>query len=141
VGYSKINLKTIIMELLQLALSAKSGDCDPLSAYVELKKIEDELNQALKMVQPLAIDEAEKWKEKSFKYAGAIIEKKSAASRWDYSHIPAWQTAKSKLTYVEKIAQAGGGYDEETTEQIEKAVKIEGKSTIAVKLVKDEVNS
>lgn len=126
------------MEIIELALSVQAGDCDPLSAYVELKKIEAELEQAIKIVQPLAINEADKWKEKSFKAFGAIIEKKSAACRWDYSNVAAYNHAKAKLEYIQKIAQAGGGFDAETTEQVEAAIKIEGKATISIKLPKSE---
>lgn len=40
---------------------------------------------------------------------------------------------KNRLKYVEKIAQAGGGFDDAGNE-IGKAIRIEGKQTIAIKL-------
>jgi hypothetical protein len=48
----------------------------------------------------------------------------------------AYSQAKERLKYIEKIAQAGGGYDNVTSEEIGKAVKIEGKQSIAIKILK-----
>lgn len=123
------------MNFLELAEQVRSGDADALKAYIQLKKAEEDLKQAFTVIQPLAIDQADKYEGKTFQAFGAQIEKKSAAGKWDYSHISAWKDAKEKVTYVEKIAQAGGGVDLKTGEQIDRAIKIEGKSTIAVKLL------
>lgn len=123
---------------LELAQSAFNGEADPLEAYVALKKAEQEVSDALKIVQPLAINEADKYPGKTINLSDATIEKRSAASRWDYSGVAAWSGAKEKLTYIEKIAQAGGGVDPDTAEEIGRAVKIEGKATIAVSLKKVE---
>lgn len=125
------------MEIIELALSAQAGDCDALSAYIELKKIEAELKQALEMVQPLAIYEADKWKEKSFSYAGAIIEKRSAPATYKYSG--SVLKLQEKLKNWQEKAKIGTFVDEESGEVIDQAVKIEGKTTIAVKLQKESV--
>jgi hypothetical protein len=122
----------------ELATKVVNGDVNPLKAYIELKNAQAELEAALKTVQPLAIDEADKYKEKSFKAFGAIIEKRNAPSTWDFSQVAAYQQAKQRLKYIEDVSKAGGGYDAETTEEITKAIRIEGKSSIAVKLVKVE---
>ena len=122
------------MELLNLANQVVEGELNPLKVYIQLKQIESELEEAMKIVQPLAIDEADKYTGKSFQAFGAMIEKKNGASRWDYSNVSTFNYYKSKLEYVQKIAQAGGGFTEEG-EQIEPAVKVEGKSTISVKLI------
>lgn len=121
------------MSPTDLAEQAQRGDVDALKAFVELKLMLQELEQAMKVVQPLAIAEADKYHEKSFEFMGAIIEKRNAPCTWDYSGIEAWKSAKKKLAYVESIAKAGGGYDNETTEEIGAAFRVEGKSTIAVK--------
>lgn len=119
----------------EIAEKAQSGTIDPLKAYVDLKMMEAELQQALKSVQPLAISEADKWAEKSFQYAGVIIEKRAAPATWDYSGVRAYAEAKERLSYVEQIAKAGGGMDSSGNE-IEKAVKIEGRASIAIKIPK-----
>lgn len=126
------------MEILSLAISAQNGDCDALQAYKTLKFIEDELKRAIAIVQPLAINEADKYPGKQIDFPDAIIEKRSAPARWEYKHIPAWQEAQKRLEWVQKIAQAGGGADPDSGEIIDRAVKIEGKATIAVTLKKQE---
>lgn len=123
------------MEILTLAQDAQSGNCDPIQAYIALKDIEAELKQALLIVQPLAISEADKYPGKQIDLSNAVIEKRSAPSRWDYSKVQAWKAAKDQLTYIEKIAQAGGGISPHG-EEIGPAVKIEGAATIAVTLKK-----
>lgn len=126
------------MEILSLALSAQNGECDPIQAYIALKEIERELKQAIEITQPLAISEADKYPGKQIDLANATIEKKSAPARWEYKHIPAWQDAQKRIEWVQKIAQAGGGADPDSGEIIDRAVKIEGKATIAVTLKKQE---
>lgn len=125
------------MEIMQLVNQVLNGETDALKAYIELKRIEKELEFAINQVQPLAISEADKYPGKSFEMFGAFIEKKNAPARWDYSMVTAYQQQKAKLDYIQKIAQAGGGYDSETSEEIAAAAKVEGKSTITVKFAKN----
>lgn len=121
-------------KILDIKDAVEQGTVNPLEAYVELKSIENTLKEVISTVQPLAITEAEKWKEKSFKAFGAVIEKRNAPATYEMSHINAYITAKEKVKYIETIAKAGGGIDPETGQEIEKAIRIEGKSTIAVKI-------
>lgn len=124
------------MNYAEISDQVVNGEINALKAFVELKMAAAELDSALKIIQPLAIDEASNYPEKSFKAFGAVIEKRNAASSWDYSGVTAYQQAKERLKYIEKVAQAGGGFDATTTEEIGKAVKIEGKATIAISLPK-----
>ena len=121
--------------ILELAKQVQDGEVNPLSAYIQLKKMEAEMKTAMSTIQPLAIDEADKWKEKTFKMEGALVEKRSSPCTWDYSEVAAYNQAKERLKYIEKVAQIGGGVDPQTGEEINKAFKIEGKSIIAVKLI------
>lgn len=123
------------MNVQEIITSVKEGHGDPLEAYVLLKAFQEEVEKGLEEIKPLAINEAEKYG-KSFDRYNAHIELRNAASRWKYDHIGAWKSAKEKLTYVEKIAQAGGGADPDSGEIIERALKIEGAQTIAIKLLK-----
>lgn len=111
-----------------------NGDINALKAYIDLKVAEKELEYALAVVQPLAINEADKYTEKTFKAFGAVIEKRSAPGRWDYAQVNAWKQAKDRLAYIEKISQAGGGADMDSGEVIDKAIKIPGKAIIAINL-------
>lgn len=121
-------------KILDIKDAVEQGNVNPLEAYIELKSIENTLKEVISTVQPLAITEAEKWKEKSFKAFGATIEKRNAPATYEMSHINAYISAKEKVKYIETIAKAGGGIDPETGQEIEKAIRIEGKSTIAVKI-------
>ncbi len=118
----------------ELAQQAVDGERNALQVFIELKQAEADLKYAMAVVQPLAIDEADKYAEKSFKAFGAIIEKRSSPSTWDYTQVAAFNAAKARLEYIQKIAQAGGGADSDTGEVIDKAIKISGKSTIAINL-------
>jgi len=120
-------------DLKELVQNIKEGLTEALPAYIDLKKSLDELQEALSEIQPLAISEAQNYPEKSFKLNGAIVEKRSTPAQWDYSQCEAYIHAKNRLSYIQKIAQAGGGADTETGEVIDKAVKIEGKESIAIK--------
>lgn len=121
----------------EIANAVTSGEISPLKAYIELKEAEVDLKYALAIIQPLAIKEANNYPEKSFKYMGAIIEKRSSPSIWDYSQVAAYNQAKSRLEYIQMIAQAGGGADADSGEIIDKAIKINGKEIIAINLKKE----
>lgn len=113
-----------------------NGEINPLKAYIDLKRYESELKNAMAIVGPLATSEADKYAEKTINAFGAIVEKRSAPSTWNYETVNAYQSAKARLEYIQKIAQAGGGADADTGEIIDKAVKIPGKAIIAVNLKK-----
>lgn len=125
---------SVIKSPSEITSNVLTGEANALRAYIELKREGDAIAEALKQIQPMAIAEAEKYPEKTFKAFGATVEKRSAAATWDFSTCAAYEQAKKRLKYIEEIAKAGGGYDAETTEEIGKAIRIEGKSTIAVKL-------
>lgn len=118
----------------ELATEVANGDINALEGYIILKQSEKQLEEALAIVQPLAIAEADKYAEKTIHAYGAIIEKRSAPSRWDYSSVAAWNQAKERLDYIQKIAQAGGGADTDSGEIIDKAFKVPGKAIIAVSI-------
>lgn len=124
-----------VLSFSEIAENVENGEVNALKEFISLKRQGNDLAEALKIIQPLAIDEAEKYPQKSFKAFGAIVEKKNAAGTWDYSVVSAWNAAKERLEWVQKMAQAGGSADAESGEIIEKAIKIEGKSTIAIKLL------
>lgn len=125
------------MEFKEIVRQVKEGEINALSIYVDLKRYEKELSEALKEIQDFAIEEANKYPEKSFKAFGAMIEKKSGASRWDYSEVREWNLAKERIKQIETIAQVGGMDD--SGNEIQRAFKVPGKETIAIKLI-DGIN-
>lgn len=122
------------MEYLKLSQQVMQGELNPLATYIDLKRSLDECSEAIKQIQDLAIDEALKYPEKSFKLNGAVIEKRNAPSTWDYSNCQPYKEAKERLKYIEQLAQIGGM--DESGNEVPKAVKIEGRQSIAVKILK-----
>jgi hypothetical protein len=120
-----------MMEYRLMLNEVLEGNMDALEAFVVLKKHLQELETVLKDLQPLAVDEAAKYGEKTFNAFGATVEQRNGASQWKY-YGHAFEAAQSNLKYVQDIAKAGGGVHPETGEIIEPAVKVEGKSTIAI---------
>jgi hypothetical protein len=120
------------MNINRILQEVADGNSNPLEAYIQFKKLEKELENAIKAVQADAINEAAKYPEKSFKAFGAVIEKRNAPSKWTYDHISAWISAKENLKRIETLAQAGGAVDEESGEVIDRAIKVHGKETIAL---------
>jgi hypothetical protein len=117
----------------EMVNGVERGEMNPLSVYIDLKRLEEQLEAVKERVKPLMMEEVNKYPEKSFKAFGAIIEKKAGASRWDYSNVKEWLYAKQRLVDIEAIAKVGG-FDESGNE-IQRAHKVQGKETIAVKLV------
>lgn len=122
----------ITTEFTEYAKEVKEGNINPLEAYIILKSALTDLEKALKEIQDLAIDEANKYGQKSFEAFGAKVEVRNGASRWDYSQVQVWKHLKDQLTTIEKLAQLGGQVYVETGEPIEQATKVHGRETIAI---------
>lgn len=127
VDYSRVPTFT------ESAEKVEAGEMNPLKALVDIRLAQDELDQAESRIKSMAVDEAYRHPEKIFKAYGAVIEKRNGPATWDYSGVAAHQACKEKLKWIEKMAQAGGAADMENGEVIDKAVRIEGKVTIAIK--------
>jgi len=121
------------MDYQEIILKVKEGEINPLKAYIELKAELKLIEETLEAIKDEAIDEAEKYGKGAHKVYGAEVEVRSAAGKWNYEDIKAYEDAKKKVSYIEKIAQAGGGVDTETGEEITAATKINGKTTIFIK--------
>jgi len=100
------------------------GMTDPLIAYAELKEYKREIDQALKHIEPIALEESEKYG-KSFELHGVKFERRNGATRYDFKHIEQWQMMHQELKNFEmqsKQALAamkhGANYIDENGEQI-----------------------
>jgi hypothetical protein len=129
-------MTTIIETIRSMAGQVIDGETSALKTYIEFKALEKELKAAIDTVQKNAIDEAGNYG-KSFKLHGASIEVRNAASRWEFKNVHQVVEAQKTLKQFEELAkQAASGaevYDKDGV-RIEPAVKIEGKTTIAVSL-------
>lgn len=121
----------------QIASKVVNGEVDALKTYIELKRADKELKSALATVQGLAIDEAEKYSEKTFDAFGAEVGLKNSAGRWNFKDLDWWDefqdkqdTAKQSYHLNKKKKQL---IDDEGV-VVQPAEYTEGKLTIAIKL-------
>ncbi len=87
-----------------IADKAIEGHSDPLIAYAELKAYKMELDQAIKDLEPVAIDESEKYG-KSFELHGIKFERRNGATRYDFKHIEEWQNMNTEIKNFEKSSK------------------------------------
>jgi len=130
-----------MMDLEKLKNSVLDGESNPLEAWIALKRHEGQLKDAMAVVQSEAIDEAQKYGEKSFKAFGATVEVKNAAGRWDYSKIGMWSSCKESLKLIEEGAKEAYHSSkkqrqivDDDGEVIQPASYKEGRATIAIRL-------
>jgi hypothetical protein len=107
-----------------IANNVIQGMTDPLIAYAELKQFKREIDQALKDIEPIALEESDKYG-KSFELHGIKFERRNGATRYDFKHIEQWQMMHQELKNFEmqsKQALAamkhGANYIDENGEQI-----------------------
>ena len=114
----------MIYHFKEIAIQAIQGATDPLIAYAELKGYKQELDQAIKDLEPVALDESEKYG-KSFELHGIRFERRNGATRYDFKHLDKWQQLNTALKDFEKnskhslaAAKYGGNYIDENGEEI-----------------------
>jgi hypothetical protein len=118
--------------------AVRNGELDALSLYTISKEVKDIAEKVNKEVQELAIEEAEKHTEKSFKYGNKIITKVEGRKMIDYSNIEEWRIAKDNLKEIEdKYKQVAlsslSTLDESTGEVLQRPIVTFSKSSITIK--------
>lgn len=115
---------------IEIAGLVTAGEINALEAYVILKELAGKTELALKQVLDAALTEAEKYESKSFKAFGAKVEVRNGASQFKFCSAINEYEAKVKL--LKEQSKLGEFANPDTGELIEKAVKIEGKTTLAI---------
>ena len=115
--------------------AVKNGEKNALQIFIDLKRSEKEIKDALSQIKDLAILEAEKYGEKVFNDFGVEISMKSGGGKWDYKHLDWWDGFVQK----QKDAQLANKtthdlFDKETSEVIEPAIYNANSDTISIKL-------
>ena len=107
-----------------IANNVIQGVTDPLIAYAELKELKREIDQAIKDVEPIALEESEKYG-KSFELHGIKFERRNGATRYDFKHIEEWQMLHQELKNFETASKQAlaamkynASYIDENGEQI-----------------------
>jgi len=108
----------------EIAANVIEGSADPLISYADLKEYKREIDQAIKDIEHIALEESEKYG-KSFELHGIKFERRNGATRYDFKHIEQWQMMHQDLKNFEmqsKQALAamkhGANYIDENGEQI-----------------------
>lgn len=115
------NIKGIFADTVQKVVD---GELDPLEIYAQFKEFEKFFKDCKDAVQEVAINEAEKYGEKSFTHKDYHFELREGRRSYDFKAIPQWNEIKAKLKDIETKSKAaannGGSFlDEETGELIE----------------------
>lgn len=85
----------------------ENGEVNALVAYAEIKKLLDLYTNAKLQVEPLAMEEAEKYPDNTFTEGGFIFERRAGGSSYSYKHIPEWAEAERNKKQIEaKYKQA-----------------------------------
>lgn len=119
-----------IKDPIELAGLVQAGEINALETYVKLKELSSKTELALIQIIDHALTEAEKYESKSFKAYGAKIEVRNGASKFKFCS--AINDYESKLKELKEQSKIASFADPNTGEMIDKAVKIEGKTTLAI---------
>lgn len=124
-----------------LTKEALLGNITASEVYVSLLSEQEQIEESIKALKSLVIDELNKYSEKEVKLHGLTFQKKTAPGKWDFSNIPSWNTAKGKIKSLEEMAKqkykaAEKGQDmflaDENGEEIPTPIYISGAETFAV---------
>ena len=112
------------------------GYKNALEAYKILTEAEKLIKEVKASILDQAIDEYEKYGEKTVEYNGFKISKTQSA-RYDYKHIAAWADLKGQLTNVEELAKLaekqGKAIVLDTGEFVDPAKKTYSKESLSFK--------
>ena len=120
-----------MQEILQ---AVKDGNKNALSVFVDLKRSEKEIKDALSQIKDLAILEAEKYGEKVFNDFGVEISMKSGGGRWDYKHLDWWDGFVQKQKDAQDANKSQHQIVTDDGEVIEPAIYNANADTISIKL-------
>lgn len=84
--------------------SVQNGEANPLEVLVMLRALDRASERILKEIKQNFMNEADKYPEKSFEFAGNKIEKSEVGVKYDYSVCgdPVWQHRVNLLTSIQE---------------------------------------
>lgn len=92
-------------EIANYVNDVENGELEALRAYAELKKYEGLISDAKRQLEPLAMDEAYNFGEKSFEHHGYKFEIRNGATRYNFKNISIWKDKQKELKEIEKNAK------------------------------------
>lgn len=126
-----------------VAAVMEHGTLDSLKGYVMLKRLEADLENAMSVLKPAAIQKATEFGKGEHDAYGARFQVKAAAGRWDFKSLPWFASLEAKRKANEEKAKAAYQaaqrmqtiVDDETGEVIQPAVYVAGSDTVTIKLL------
>lgn len=101
----QLRLENILAYCQVMAEATAAGSQDPLAQLAEMRAIVAAAQDALKVIDPLAIQEAEKYHEKTFEHGGLTFTRTDGKRAFKYDHLKEWADAKKTLTTIEERAK------------------------------------
>lgn len=89
-------------EIAELVEKAENGEIYALKAYAELKHTSDLLSDAIKQLEPIAINEARLQDKASFEAYGNKFELRNGSTRYSYKNIKSWNEKNKELKAIEE---------------------------------------
>lgn len=89
-------------EVAHLLTQVEEGETEALYAYATLKKYKDLFEQASKQIEPIALEEASLYPEKTFENNGFSFEKRNGARRFSFDHIQEIVKLKNEIKVLEQ---------------------------------------
>ena len=89
------------MNYTQLVQDIEDGNESALKGLSLLREQKKIIDACIKQVDPIALDEAEKYGEKTFEYQGFSFQLKIGAKRFNFSNSEKWSKAKASITDIE----------------------------------------
>jgi hypothetical protein len=126
--------------LSRFADAVDNGHTNPLKAFVEIKRLQQMIDDIKDSIQDQAIAERMKYGKEEVVIDGFKVEQVPGRKNWKYDHSDAWQAVNERKKTLESLMQkayAGTSIvDGETGEEIEPAALTFSKETLRLTEVK-----
>lgn len=100
-----MELHDVIAFCEDTARGVDEGKEDALANMAEMRAVVAAAQDALKVIEPFALAEAEKYHEKTFDHGGLTWRKTEGRRMFAFDHLPQWAEAKRTLAEIEERAK------------------------------------
>lgn len=94
-----------MIDYAELVQNVLNGDESPLKAYAILSLLQKDIDKAVKEIKEYALEEANKYPDKTFEDYGFKFERRNGSARYSFKHIEEWSNLKEQLSDVEQRAK------------------------------------
>lgn len=136
---SLTTLPAVIAYCEQVAARCADGMGDALDALAQLRAVMASAQDAIGIVEPMAMEEALKHRDKTFVHNGVTFIRRDGRRDYDYSHIEEWAKRKADLAAIEERAKNAAMQNEKGLravtadgEVVEAAIVTYGKASLSI---------